>query len=329
MKLDVKDRKILQELDLDPKITTSKLAKNIRLSHQVTNYRINKLIENKIISQFGTIINLSKIGYKQYRILFQLNKISEQEKQEIINYLKQHPKVYWAAIVGGKWDLLAVVFVNNYEEFEKLLDELFNKFQNKLKDYDSVYALYHELYKHKYLHENKILEPIKLDFKNPEKIIELDKIDLQILNETKSNCRLSSLEISKKCKVNYKTIQNRIKNLENKELISGYRIFIKSNELNYKAYLILISFQNYGREIEKKLFSYAKNNKFVTQSIKLFGSWSLLLHIRIKDERELQNLIIELRNNYPIIGNYEIIPIFEDISINNFPMSEELINSNI
>ena len=77
--IDIKDKKILQELDINPRITTSKLAKNIRLSQQVTNYRINKLVENKIITQFGTILNLSKIGYEQYRVLFQLDNINEEE----------------------------------------------------------------------------------------------------------------------------------------------------------------------------------------------------------------------------------------------------------
>ncbi len=279
-------------------------------------------MENKIITQFGTILNLSKIGYEQYRVLFQLDNINEEEKHKIINYLKEHENVYWAAIVGGKWDLFAVVFIKNYEEFENFLDDLFNRFPKSLKDYEAIYTLYNEFYKHKYLHEGKILEPVKLNFTNSGKLIELDDIDLKILDQIKSNCRLSSLEISKKCKVNYKTVQNRIKSLENQQLIAGYRIFIKSEEINYKAYLILISFNSYGREVERKLISYAKNHELITQSIKLFGSWSLMFHVRSRNEKELQKLIIEIRNNYPIIGNYEIIPVFEDILIDNFPMSK-------
>ena len=53
----------------------------------------------------------------------------------------------------------------------------------------------------------------------------------------------------------------------------------------------------------------------------------ITLHIRTKNNSELQNLIIDLKNKYPIIGNYEIIPIFSDISIDNFPMSTELLTN--
>lgn len=313
-----KDQKILQNLDLNPKITTSKIGKNTRLSQQVVDYRIKKLKE---ITQFGTIINTSKLGYEQYRILFQLSNIEEKENNQILNYLKNHKKVYWAAIVGSKWDLFITILVKNYEEFEKFLDELFNKFPKALKDYEALYTTYHEFYKHKFLHNN-LLEPIRINLGNPGKIIELDNIDQKILKEIKTNCRLSSLEISKKCKVNYKTIQNRIKNLEKNNIINGYRIFLKSEEFGYKAYLLLISFGNYGRDIEKKLFAFSKTNNKITQAIKLFGKWSLLLHLRVKDQKELQKLIIEIRNKYPIIGDYEIIPIFKDISIDTFPMSK-------
>jgi len=318
MVLDVKDSKILQELDLDPNISTSALAKKVRLSQQVVDYRLKKLEENKVIVNYGTILNLSKIGYKQYRLLLQVGKSSDEEKHQVINYLKNHKNVYWAAIIGGKWDLHAVVYVKNYSELETFLDELFKKFII-LKDFEALYVLNHEFYKHKYLHGNKILEPIKLDFTDNNKI-NLDELDICILNNLKLNSRLSSLEISKKCDVTYKTVQNRIKILEDNSLISGYRLFLKSEEYNYKPYLLLISFNNYGLDMEKKIFSYAKSNVLITQATKLFGRWSLMLHLRVKDEKQLQNLIIELRNTYPIIGNYEIIPVFEDILINHFPI---------
>ena len=131
---------------------------------------------------------------------------------------------------------------------------------------------------------------------------------------------MSSLEISKYCDTTYKTVQNRISSLEKNEVIAGYRLFMNLEE--YKPYLLLISFQSYGRDVEKKIIAYARNNKLITQITKLFGNWSLLFHIRTKSQRDIQNLIIELRNNYKIIGNYELIPVFEDIAINHLPMGK-------
>lgn len=322
MALNTKDFKILQQLDLNPRIPTTVLAKRVRLSQQVVDYRIKRMIETNLITSFGTIFNPAKIGYEQYRILFQLDNVTDKEKHQIIHYLKNDPKVYWAAIVGGKWDLFVVIFVKNYDDYERFLDGLFTKYHRWLKDYYALLATYHELYGHKFLHSTEMFNPITMNLRSSQKALELDALDISILSQTKSNCRASSLEISRHSKTTYKTVQNRIKNLENEGLIVGYRLFLKSEQFEYKAYLLLLSFQNYGRDLEKKLLGYARSHPLITQALKLFGQWSLQFHVRVRDQKELQNLVIELRNTYPLVGEYEIIPIFEDISINTFPMSD-------
>jgi Lrp/AsnC family transcriptional regulator, leucine-responsive regulatory protein len=319
MALDVKDWKILKELDLDPKIPISKLAKKLRISQQVADYRIKKLLENKIMG-FGTVLDLGKLGYGQYRVLFNFNNISDDDKKKVIAYMETHPKIYWAAIIGGKWDFFSVVLVKNYDEFENFLDELFTKFPKFLKDYSSVYVLHHEFYRHKYLDHENILPAISVNLSDVGKSLEIDDLDYSILKEIKSNCRASSLELGKKCNTSYKTIQNRIKKLESKGIIAGYRTFINSENIKLKPYLLLISFNNYGRDVEKKIFSFSKQNKLITQATKIFGPWSLMIHVRCKGERELQSLIIELRNSFNIIDSYEIIPVFEDVSVNMLPI---------
>jgi Lrp/AsnC family transcriptional regulator, leucine-responsive regulatory protein len=322
MNLDIKNKKILQSLDLNPKISTSKLAKQVRLSQQVVDYRIKKLQNSQIIIQFGTIINLFKLGYEQYRLFFQLDNIIQKQKDELLGFLKTNDNVYWTALIGGKYDILTTIWVKDYTHCELFLDNLFKQFPKTLKDYQAQYITLHKFYNHKFLHNHPSINnnEITLNFSKSSSPIHLDNLDFAILKKIKANCRLSSLQIANACKTTYKTVQNRIKNLEKKEIINGYRIFLKSEEFNYKACLLLISFNSYGREIEKQLLKFANYSKNITQVLKLFGSFSLMFHLRVKNEIELQNTIIELRNKYPIIGNYEVIPIFKDISINHFPI---------
>src|SRR3989344_4841658 len=324
MELDVKDKKILQELDANPKIPLSRLAKKVRLSQQVVDYRIKRLREQGIIQHFGTIFNLSKIGYEQYRVFFQVGNVDDNEKRRVIEYLKKHENLYWAALVGGKWDLLVVVFVKNYEEFESFLDELFEKYQKILKDYEAFYVLYHEFYSHKFLGDIASGKPLKINFANAGAFVDLDTLDIKILDLIKMNCRAPSLDIGKKCKVSYKTIQNRIKVLDEKGLIAGYRLFLRSEQFFYKAYFLVVSFTSYGRKTQDDLLGYAQQHPLITQTLKLFGRWSLMFHLRLRDERELQGVIIEMRNKFPLIGDYGVIPVFEDIAIAHFPMSKKL-----
>ncbi len=323
MKVDVKDKKILKELDNNPKITTSALAKKVRLSQQVVDYRINRLKKNGLISYFGTILNLGKLGFEQYRIFFQLKDESKESHEEIVKFLQTHKQVYWSASAGNKWDLLAVIFVKNYDDLQDFLDLMFKKF-NTLKDYISSYIIYHEFYQHKFLQDKTKDNAIRLNLANPGKHLALDNIDKAIINKIKHNCRQSNLEISKGLPVSYKTVQNRIKRLEELNFIQGYRVFLNSELIGQKAFQILISFSKYGREEEQKLLLYASRHPNITQGIKMFGKWSVLLHVRTEDMRSLQQIIIDIRNRFSAIGKYEIVPIFQDYSIDLFPMSKEI-----
>ncbi len=316
--LDVKDLKILNELDADPRIPTTTLAKKIRLSQQVVDYRIKKLIERGIVSGFGSVFNFAKLNYSQYRLLFTFGRVDEAKRKEIVDYLKKHNSVYWVALIGSKWDLFVVLFVKNFDEFEKFLDDLFEKFSGALSDYDALYVPYHEFFRHKFLDEKNI-DVIRINF-SEKGTVELDELDWKILKELRNDCRKSSLEVGNKCGVSYKTVQNRISNLEKNGFIGGYRMFLRSERLGYNAYLLLFNFTSYGRIAEKKLFNYARNHKLITQISKLFGRWSLLFHVRTKSRRELQDLLIEMRSLHPSLGQPEIIPVFEDVGIDNMPM---------
>ena len=278
MELDIKNQKILRELDLDPRATTSKIAKKVRLSQQVVDYRIKTLMKKGIIKRFGTIFNLSKIGYQQYRILFQVGKSEEVERQRLFEYLKKHNQVYWAALIGNKWDLFVALFVKNYHDLERFLDDIFAEFRI-VKDYTSLYVVYHDYFRHKYLFQKQIDEPaVQLDFAESRENLSLDVLDIQILRAIRNNCRTPSLEIAAANEVNYKTVQNRIATLTKKGLIAGYRSFYKSETFGYKAYLLFISFRFYNKRVEKKLFAYARTTPLITQRLSLFGSHSLLLH---------------------------------------------------
>lgn len=315
--IDAKDLKIVQQLDLNPRISESKLGKLTRLSQQVVSYRIKRLKEEKIISQFGTIVNLMRLGYKQYQVLLELGNVKDSEKEELMNYLQNNHKIFWVALVGGKWDLFLIVHVRDYDEFDKLIDTLFDKFKKTIKDYESLFVIRQELYNHKFLHNTANVNLIKLKHKTYDDRIILDETDMKLLDIFRSNCRLSSLEIANKCSVSYKTIQNRIKNLEKNSVIAGYRVFMPS-KIGYNAFLVLISFQSYGREEEKRMINYSRQNKFITQLWKTFGRWSIMLHVRSKTNEDLQDFIKSIKNEFPSIGSYEIIPVFRAVSLYNF-----------
>jgi DNA-binding Lrp family transcriptional regulator len=313
-KMDKIDQKILTELDIEPTIACSTLAKKIKISQQRVDYRIRKLKENGIIQKFGTIINMKYLGLEHYRIFFRFNSLKEHSNSEIFNYLKNRTNIYWSARIGGKYDLLVVIFVKDIHFIDEFITEFCQRFPNLIKDFISCYGLNYRIYTHKYLSKNNNF--IEYGYDNKKEPI--DELDLNILKKIKDDCRLSALEISKDLGVTYKTIINRKQTLEKKGIIVGKRLFIKST-IN-KPYILLIAFHNYSKEKENALLAFLAINISVTQTIRLFGAWDLFIHSRFESTEEFQNYIIELRNKFDIIADFQSIPIFEDISINLMPM---------
>jgi DNA-binding Lrp family transcriptional regulator len=310
--VDKVDHKILAALDGNPKITTMQLARSARVSQQVADYRLKRLQHRGVIAKFGTIINLKALGLEHYRIFFTLNPV--QKGDAIFSYLKSRKGVYWAARTGGTYDLVVILFVRDFGEFDVFMDEFNARFVGLVKDYKSCYGIEHRIFKHKYLTQDRtiVASTCDDDFKD------VDDLDRAILNEIKSDCRKSSLEIAAKTNVTYKTVLHRIKAMERERVILGYRLYLRSDE--HRPFVLLLSFKNYAKDAEKRLLAQLAAEREVTQVVRLFGMWNLCVHVRTKDNESLQQFVIALRGKHSLIDTYEIIPIFEDIAIDLMPV---------
>ena len=67
--LDLKDRKILYELDINARRSDSEIAKKVGLGRDVVRYRIQRLQREGYINYFMTLLNTMKLGYDWYRTL--------------------------------------------------------------------------------------------------------------------------------------------------------------------------------------------------------------------------------------------------------------------
>ena len=154
-KLDAKDRKILSELDMNARQPVSKLAKKVRLSREVVNYRIKNLEKRGVIKGYYTAIDLTKIGFIFCRFFIKFQNTSEKKEQEIIAYLRNTTKVGWLYTIDGSWDIAFAIDVRDVSEIEEFYDELVSKFGNYLaKKYISLATkIYH--FKHNYLYDEK------------------------------------------------------------------------------------------------------------------------------------------------------------------------------
>lgn len=319
VKTDLKDKKILRELDVNARIPLGKLAKKVGLSKQVTNYRINKLVEKGVIIGFVTIFDSVTVGKRWFRVLFQLKEIQKEEKKKFVEYFKRHPNVFWLGEVGGKWDFVINFVTDDQYTFNKLLETELLKWSIYVQRYEILvyinaidqekgYILKeYETEKHEFFHEMKF---------NPE--IKLDELDKKIIRIISKDASLSFNHIGKQLKVSYKTVQNRIKEMEKNKIILGYRAMIQASKLGYEGNMIFLKIEH-DPELEKKLYSFLKHSN-VTFAVKHLGLWRIGIEVESSSRAEFHEFLLELRTRFKnLISDYETFPIFYDLVYNYFP----------
>ncbi len=323
LKLDIRDRKILSELDLNARQPLSKIAKKLKISKQVVDYRINKLIENGVINGFYTVVNIHKIGYIAHRITLKLQNITIEKEKEIIEYLKKYPSIGWVFSLNGRWDMSLTIYTQDIIEFGKKAREILYEYVKYISDkhISIVTELYH--FKNNFLYPTKDLSEAYVGGKI-ENVI-LDEFDFKILKMLSLDARVPLVKIAKELEISPRTVNYRTKNLIKKGIIKSFRVNINTGILDYEHYKIFLYLQNLTEEKERQLIYYFKEHPNIIYCTKAVGIADIEFEMKVKSIEKFYEIMNDLRQRFPdIIKDYETLLIFKEHLINYFPFESEL-----
>ena len=85
-KLDLKDRKILYQLDLDSRQSFSSIGRKVGLSKDIVTSRVKKLQEKGVIVRFNTLIDEFRLGFISLRFYLNYQYITPKIQKEIIDH---------------------------------------------------------------------------------------------------------------------------------------------------------------------------------------------------------------------------------------------------
>ena len=135
-KINEEDRKIIYEISEDARESHNKLAKKLYISREVFDYRLKKLQEKGIITNYQARINISNFIYGGYIILIQTISLTKESEKKVLEKVKQNTKTQYIGRLGGDYDFIIGFNVKNINELSEYIEDINNIFGSyKLKYY--------------------------------------------------------------------------------------------------------------------------------------------------------------------------------------------------
>jgi len=307
-KIDLKDRRILYELDYNSRQSYSIIGRKTGLHKNVVTYRVNRMIEKGIITNFYTVIDAFKLGYNGLRFYIVYQNMTPDSREDMISYFVNNKYSWWVGSFEGEYDLAVVVWVKNLHDFYTFWEQTLRKYHRFFQK--QMFSLYCQLrsFRHSFLLEqtyNKS-DREKFEITGGGKPIKTDDLDFNILELLANDSRIPTIEIAEKLNTTVDTVVNRIKRLEKLDVIQAFRVNIDYGKIGYHLFKVNITLNNYRER--GRIINFIKYNPHLIMIDKTIGYYDLELDFLLRDLDHLRSIIDNLTRTFPNdIKNYSFV----------------------
>lgn len=140
----------------------------------------------------------------------------------------------------------------------------------------------------------------------------LDRIDYRILTELQNNARLSNKELAAKVDLAPSTCLERVKRLKASGALQAAHAEVNPEVLGIGLQaLIAVRLKRHSREIVESFQTYVLGLREVVSLFHLAGATDFLIHVAVKDDKHLRNLLLDCFTTRDEIHQTETSLIFE------------------
>ena len=295
-KLNLKDRKILHQLDIDSRQSFRSIGRKVGLSKDVVSERVKNLHERGIITRFYTSCDFSKLGLIPLRFYFKYQYTSPTKKKEIIDHFVNCKYSTVVASLEGSYDLMILILVKNINDINSFWKKTLNDFGDFFAE--RVFSVYTEdhRYRSSFLLDEED-DRTKIPHLGLGEKVEFDNLDFKILKLISFNSRIPTLEIAKKLNSTAFTINNRLKKLIESGVINRFSIFLNFSKLGYNGYKVDIYLKEYSKI--HQIIKYIEKNPYLSGIDSTLGYVDLELELILKNINQLHEIIEGISNKFP------------------------------
>ncbi len=309
MELDLLDKKIMYELDINARASVTSIGKKIRASKETVNFRIKRLLKEGYIKGFYTVFNSSKLGYYYYKTFLKFHRTTPEIEREIVEYIRQHKNCAYLGSCEGPYDVIFLIMVENARQFKEFL----TKFKERFMDYILEKEIHTVLSTHR-LNEKFLFsgKTSKHSFYQDEiSKYPIDKLDMRIMQVISTEARISLIDLGKKVDADPKVVKYRIKKLEKEGIIISYTSSPNFDKLGLQ--FIQINFSLKDLKTIPAIIDYFDMTNKCLFALELLGKYDLTIEIHVENDRVLRQIMEDFKDKFvDQYINYDVFNVYKE-----------------
>ncbi|MFH1409210.1 MAG: winged helix-turn-helix transcriptional regulator [Nanoarchaeota archaeon] len=319
LNLDLIDRRLLATLDENARMPVSRIAKKLRVSRAVIDYRMHQLEKYGIIRGYVGFIDPYLFGLASWKTYLKFQNLSSEKEAEVLDHLEKVPNLWWVIRTTGSYDLMFCVLSRNHFEYYQTLFEFQQRFNDIIFEVAITNHINSRWYSRNYLNGGSGVLVGDV-FTTEPRVEQLDTLDIAILNEVAHDARASVVAIANRVKTTARVVSYRLRILEKQKVVVNYRLNLDVSKFGYSYYKVLLSLKEFTKKDITGLVEFFRQQPNIENSSQSYGPWDIEFELEVKDHQEFQAVMQQLRLTFPrIIKKFEYVQIVEEIrSENNF-----------
>lgn len=308
--LDTLDRRILLELDRDSRQPLTSLAKKVRQSRNVVEYRIRRLQERGVITRFVTLMDAGALGLMVWNVYVEFENVTARVEKEIIAHLQGHSRVWWVSLLTGRWNLVYSLCARDLKEAHSIVSKFNARFGSYILKQGLTAHVEAEIFTRGYL-MNKPSEGIRWNRKKA--VFELDERDKIILKNLSTNARMPVSHLAGQTGLTPRIVSYRIRKLMSAGIITRFRLQLDVSRIGYGFYKVLVHLKNGAQTNDLALREYCRKTGSIFHYIQKIGPWMLELEMDSESFENANRLMKTMKERFPdYIRSYEILLVYEE-----------------
>jgi DNA-binding Lrp family transcriptional regulator len=321
------DKRIIKAFELDAESSYESVALALNVTPQDVEERLIFLRQAGIIGLSNAVINTTKLGLSGYGVFVKIKDSQKFKRDELVVALKENPFVYWISTNKQVYEVIFAVQARDSVELNEIISHIVGKFSNVIERYDLASRLQFNHFHRKYLSFGQEMEKDVIWGNDRPVVMTLSENERHILSILSAQGDMHPEDISQKINLPASEIGRIIKDLEDKDIITGYHLVIHPDKYGYQTYQFLITSFISDKQFSNSLLRYCSLSPNITVLVQSLGMWNYEITAEVDTDECLRKLLEEIRKNFPCIKQIQVIEVenyYEKYCLGFPPISESV-----